>query len=384
VGRRRAAPELIAAAGDLAVLRDRERPSGRLLRQGEMDASYVDLADARQLEFDYLRRMRDLVQAAGARRVVHVGGAGCALARALAAAGSLQEVIELEPAVVELARAHLGLRRSPGLRVRVGDGRAELARRASGSFDAVLVDAFSGARVPRHLVTAEALADLARVSRLAAVNVVDAKPLHDAAAIAAGLAAAFPYAIALAAAPVLSKRRGGNVVVAGSHDPLPLDRLRARAAADSSPAALLAPEEMPAFIGGMPPWRDPPRSETPIMTPRRFVRKRWDTWEYACKWCRSSADRRLHRRIPRAEAHFAIVEMNGGAKFCCPMKVCVRDDDVDLLHAMAQATGLGVVARSDDRGSMRCSEATGASFALSVRPSDGRRLRRPRAGRRGR
>ena len=86
MGRRRAAPLLIAAAGDLAVLGDRERPSGRLLRQGEMDASYVDLADARHLEFDYLRRMRDLAQAAGARRIVHVGGAGCALARALAAA----------------------------------------------------------------------------------------------------------------------------------------------------------------------------------------------------------------------------------------------------------------------------------------------------------
>jgi spermidine synthase len=258
VGRRRAEPELIAAAGELAVLRDRERPSGRLLRQGEMEGSYVDLADARHLEFDYLRRMRDLVEAAGAHRVVHVGGAACALARALAAAdrSARQEVIELDPEVVELARCHLGLRRAPGLRVRVGDGRALLARRSDGSADAVLVDAFVGARVPRHLVTAEALADVARVARLAAVNVVDAKPLSDAAAIAAGLAAAFPYAYALGASAVLAKRRGGNVVLAGSHDPLPLDRLRARAAADRSPAAVVGAEEMPAFTGGVPPWRD--------------------------------------------------------------------------------------------------------------------------------
>ena len=61
-----------------------------------MDASYVDLADPRHLEFDYLRWLRALVRAAGARRVVHVGGAGCALARALAAAhpDHRQEVIE--------------------------------------------------------------------------------------------------------------------------------------------------------------------------------------------------------------------------------------------------------------------------------------------------
>ena len=258
MGRRRPAPELIAAAGELAVLRDRERPSGRLLRQGEMDASYVDLANAQHLEFDYLRRMRDLVEATRARRVLHVGGAGCALARALAAAAPehRQEVIELDRDVVELARRHLGLRRAPGLRVRVGDGRAVIAGRADGSADAVLVDAFVGVRVPRHLVTLEALTDAARVAQLVAVNVVDARPLGDAAAVAAGLRAAFPHVLALGAAPVLAKRRAGNVVLAGAHVLPPLERLRARAAADPSPGAVLGPEDMDAFIGGSPPWRD--------------------------------------------------------------------------------------------------------------------------------
>jgi spermidine synthase len=258
VSRRRAAAELIAAAGELTVLRDVDRPSGRLLRQGEMDASYVDLADPRHLEFDYLRRMRDVVLAVGARHVVHVGGAGCALARALAAAepDHRQEVIELDGDVVELARRHLGLRRARGLKVRVGDGRAVLARRRDGSVDAVLVDAFVGARVPRHLVTVEALIDLARVSRLAAVNVVDSRAMGDAAAIAAGLRAAFPYAIALASAQSLAKRRSGNVVLVGAHELPPLDRLRALAAADREPGTLLEPGELDAFIGGAPSWLD--------------------------------------------------------------------------------------------------------------------------------
>jgi spermidine synthase len=258
VSRRRAGGELIAATGELTVVRDRSRPSGRLLRQGVMDASYVDLADVRHLEFDYLRRMRDVVLAAGARHVVHVGGAGCALARALAAAepGHLQEVIELDGDVVELARRHLGLRRAPGLKVRVGDGRAVLARRADASVDAVLIDAFVGARVPRHLVTAEALADLARVASLAAVNVVDSRAMADAASIAAGLRGAFGFAIALGSAQALDKRRSGNVVLVGAHDPPPLDRLRTLAAADPEPAALLEPGELAAFIGGAPSWRD--------------------------------------------------------------------------------------------------------------------------------
>jgi spermidine synthase len=261
MARRRAAPEVVASDGDLVVLRDRDRPTGRLLRQGDMDASYVDLADPRHLEFDYLRRMRDLVEAAGARRVIHVGGAGCALARALAAAypGHRQEVVELDQAVIEMARAHLGLRRAPGLRVRAGDGRAVLAQRPDGSADAVLVDAYVGARVPRHLATAEALADMARVvapGGLAAVNVVDARPFAEAMAIGAGLRAAFPHVYALGAAATLAKRRGGNVILAGAHRPVPADRVRAGAAADRSPATLLGPQGIEAFCGGALPWRD--------------------------------------------------------------------------------------------------------------------------------
>jgi protein-L-isoaspartate O-methyltransferase len=269
VPRRRAAPEVIAASGDLTVLRDPARPTGRLLMQGDMEASYVDLADPRHVEFDYLRRMRDLVELTGARRVVHVGGAGCALARALAAARPTdrQEVVESDAAVLELARAHLGLRRAPGLRVRVGDGREALAVRGGGSADAVLVDAFEGARVPRHLVTTEALADAARVVAprgLVAVNLVDSRRLADAAAIAAGLGAAFAHVAAIGPAAVLAGRRGGNVVLVGAHVPLPLERLRARAAGDPSPATV---EEVTPERAGGEAWRDG-REEEPVRPPR--------------------------------------------------------------------------------------------------------------------
>ncbi len=96
-----------------------------------MDACYVDLADARHLEFDYLRWSRIVLEAVGARRVLHIGGAGCALARALAAADpeSRHEVAEVDAHVLEFAREHLGLRRAPGLRVRVAEGRAAIEAR---------------------------------------------------------------------------------------------------------------------------------------------------------------------------------------------------------------------------------------------------------------
>lgn len=240
--------------GSLVVLRDRDRPTVRLLLQDDMEASTVDLADPAWVGFDYLRRMRDVVELVGASRVLHVGGAGCALARALAAAdpAARQEVVEASEEVLEVARQWLGLRRAPGLRVRVGDGRAVVAARPDGSADAVLVDAFVGARVPRHLVTAEACADLARVAPVCCVNVVDDRRLSDTRPIAAALRTAFTHVAAVGPSPVLRGKRGGNVVVVAGRAPLPLDALRVRAARDVSPAAVL---DDAASLGGSP-WRD--------------------------------------------------------------------------------------------------------------------------------
>ena len=62
--------------------------------------------------------------------------------------------------------------------------------------------------------------------------------------------------LALGERPVLMKRRSGNVVLAGSRAALPVERLRARAAADPWPAWVLGPDEIGAFIGGAPPLRD--------------------------------------------------------------------------------------------------------------------------------
>ncbi len=245
---------MIARVGDLVVERDPARPTGRLLRQDDMDASYVDLADPRYLEFDYLRWARVLLEAVGARHVLHVGGAGCALPRALAAAtpDARHEVVEIDPLVLEVAREHLGLRRMPGLRVRVGDGRQRIATRGDGAADAIVIDAFVGARVPRHLVTVEALRDAARVAPLTLVNIVDSRRLDDSRAIAAGLRCAYPHVVALGS----SALGAGNVVLAGSADLLPLDRLRARLAADPSPARVLGDEDVARLCSGVSPLRD--------------------------------------------------------------------------------------------------------------------------------
>jgi spermidine synthase len=217
-----------------------------------MDASYVDLADPTHLEFDYLRWMRIILRAAHARRVLHVGGGACALARALAVElpDGHQEVCEVDPDVLAISRAHLGLRRVPGLRVRLGDGREHVAGQPDGGWDAIVIDAFLGAMIPHRLVTVEALTDVARVAPLALVNVVDGRSREVVRGVAAALASVYPQTWALGA-------RVGNTVVVGSKRTIDLNQVRARAAADPSPAHLTAPAAMAQALTGTLPWSDP-------------------------------------------------------------------------------------------------------------------------------
>jgi spermidine synthase len=227
------APVIIAQVGDVVAERDPRRASGRLLRQAGMDASYVDLADPRHLEFDYLRWMRIVLRAARARRVLHIGGGACALARAMAAEDpqSRQLVCEVDATVLALAREHLGLRRAPGLRVRHVEGRAFVASQPDASWDAVVIDAYVGAAIPSALVTPEALADVGRVSPLALVNVVDDRAARAVRSVVGAIGAAYPSAWTLGG-------RAGNTVVAGCATQLDLARIAALAAADGSPARL--------------------------------------------------------------------------------------------------------------------------------------------------
>lgn len=227
------------------------RTSGRLLRQDGMDASYVDLADPSHLEFDYMRWMRFVLRAARARRVLHVGGGACALARALAAEDpdGRQEVCEVNSNVLALAREHLGLRRAPGLRVRHAEGRAFVAARPDAAWDAIVIDAFVGAVVPRRLITDQALADVARVAPLALVNVVDNPAAGDVRVVAAGLATAYPSVWALGG-------RTTNTLVIGTVADMDLDRIAAQAAADRSPARLTTPAATARLIAGTLPLRD--------------------------------------------------------------------------------------------------------------------------------
>lgn len=140
----------------------------RVLRTGGVYQSATYL-DARRMEpvFAYYRafgRLFDLRP--DARRVLAVGGGGFAFPKLVAAehSGVRTDVVEIDPAVIRAARRWffldeaVALARAGGgdLRVICEDGRSFLEG-GPGPYDAVVLDAFVGARPVRSLATVEAL-----------------------------------------------------------------------------------------------------------------------------------------------------------------------------------------------------------------------------------
>jgi spermidine synthase len=264
--RRRARAEAAPAVrvttsqGPAELVSDPSDPAVRILVIDGLEASRVDLTDPTRLPLDYLHRLGVALDALVPRGapcdIVHVGGGAFALPRFVAATRPLarQEVYELEPAVVELARTHLRLRRSPGLRVRVGDAAGLLARRRDATADVVVGDAFLGTEVPAHLAGAAFVRDVHRVLRpggLHLVNVVDAPPFVASRHLAALLAGAFADVLAFGAREVVQGRRAGNLLLAARDDPLPRTRLAQALAGGPHPGlvverqALSSPPHVP-------------------------------------------------------------------------------------------------------------------------------------------
>ena len=182
--------------------------------------------DPRHLEFAYTRWMGDAIDAlrppGDPLDAVFVGGGGFTLPRYLAATrpGSRSRVLEVDRQLVDLARAELGLRTGPDLRVEVGDARVTLRGEPGASADLVVGDAFGGRSVPWHLATREFAADVRRVLRpdgIYLLNVIDFGDLDLVRAEAATLLDVFAD-VRLVARPGPA---GGNLVLIASPRPLP-------------------------------------------------------------------------------------------------------------------------------------------------------------------
>jgi spermidine synthase len=268
---RRPTPEPVAgqrpvATGIAALIPDSDGRRGWTVYVNGVESSHVDLDDPTRLDFEYMRWIADALDVLAVEgeplRVVHLGGAGCTLAQYVGATRPLsrQLVVEIDAGVLELAKQAFGLRSSARMRLRVGDARAELAAEPDDSADIVIRDAFAGAATPGHLLTRSFVTEVTRVLRPDGVylaNLADDPRLGMARREAATALAVFEHVGLVAEPGQLNGRRYGNVVVAGSAMPLPLQDWGRRLSSDAVRARLLDTEQVRAFASGRRPIEDP-------------------------------------------------------------------------------------------------------------------------------
>ena len=237
--------------------------------------SHVDLEDPTHLHFEFVARIGaviDRLRMPGQPlTAVHLGAGALTLPRYVEATrpGSRQQVIELEPALWDLVRENLPLPRGAAIRVRIGDARAGLGRLPAGlrgAVDLLVSDVYSGAQTPAHLTTVEFYQDAASLlapDGVLLVNVSDGPGLAFARRQVATVREVLPEVIVLAEVQVLKGRRFGNLVVAASAAPLPVEWLPRLMAAGPHPAKVAQGDEIDEFIRGARPATDADATPSP-------------------------------------------------------------------------------------------------------------------------
>jgi hypothetical protein len=242
--------------GQVELLRDLDRPTGRVLLVEGVEQSYVDDVDDEHLEFEYMQHMAlalDVVlPQRTALRCVHLGGGAMTMPRWVNATrpGSQHVVVEMSPDVVEVARA-IGL--PANCDVIEDDAVRALSTLATGEADVVIWDLYDGPRAVTSALTLEAITDMHRAlstTGLLLLNVSDATPFDVVRPVLAALRECFDDIGLLAEPSTLRGRRSGNCVLIGARgQTLPSAALAKAGASAWVRASLLAGADLESFIG---------------------------------------------------------------------------------------------------------------------------------------
>ncbi len=214
--------------GEARIEHDPFRPGSRLLILNGTLSSYLD-PDPLVVEFEYMEWMAAVLEelydpASPQLRLLHLGGAGCTMARwaSVRFRNAHNLVIEFDAKLAALVREHLDLPPAPAVRIRVADAATELAKITPGSRDVIIRDIFEEGQTPELFCTAEYARSAQRVLAgcgVYLVNCGDRPGLRHARAEAAALSSVFEHVYAIADAAMLKGRRIGNIVFVCSDDP---------------------------------------------------------------------------------------------------------------------------------------------------------------------
>lgn len=228
------------------------------LMVGGVQSSFIVLGEPGRLDFEYMDWMASIIAAsfdAGKQlHVLHLGAAGCSMARYLeyVRPGSRQLAIELDGELARLVRQWFDIPRSPLVKIRVGDAMTELAAARDDRYDLVIRDVFTGDRTPDDLTGDEFFSQAARVVRpggLLLANIADKPPLTAAKAELRRMAGEFPFVAAVAEPAQLRGRRYGNLIAVAGPNELNVAGFARDLRSGVAPARVLAGDDWDRFIG---------------------------------------------------------------------------------------------------------------------------------------
>ncbi len=223
------------STGIAELIEDDYTPDGWVLEINGMESSHVVLGRPRELDFEYMRWIAAVTEAYVSSaldpeklRITHLGGGACSLARYFADIypKSRNTVVELDAKLADYVREWFDLPKAPTLKIRVGEAREVTETFLPESRDIIIRDVFAGYVTPVPLTTLEFTQIAAKSlseKGLYIINCGDTRDLAGARAEAAAIAEVFPYTAATADSAMLKGRRRGNIILAGSFAPLPVD-----------------------------------------------------------------------------------------------------------------------------------------------------------------
>ena len=149
--------------------------------------SCLDQRRPNEMELTYTKMMMaSLLLNPSPNRMLIIGLGGGVLPMALAALRpqASVEVVEIDPAVVKVARRYFGFAESDNLRVHVQDARVftRRASQAGPAYDLIMLDAFGADYIPEHLMTREFLQEvkaLLQEDGVLAANTFATSKLYD-------------------------------------------------------------------------------------------------------------------------------------------------------------------------------------------------------------
>ena len=262
---------------DIFVIDEGDRVCMRLrlhIREMSRRQSCMLKADHDKLVFEYARMaMGGLMLASSPKRILIVGLGGGSIPRVLRAVlpGVPVDVVEVDEAVVEVARDYFDFTAGGTVRVIVQDARVSVKRaaRTGVRYDLVVLDAFDGEYIPEHLMTREFLEECRAILASGGVlvaNTFSTSRLYDSESVT--YRAAF--------GPFLNLRRvsGNRVIIARASTPPTLAELKAGGARWKATLARYGVDAdwVVSVVSDRPDWRADARPLTDQYHPANVLR----------------------------------------------------------------------------------------------------------------